>query len=740
MKVPVMESAGVRQAGLPDARQVGRGLDGFLDVGQQQALAATQNALGAVQHAALSMHLQALEDTNRLRVQDAENQLIQHDQDAAFGDNGWRRQTGAAVFTQQNSKPLTDNVLDSRQAKIDEIIKGLGNDYQRTLFKQRADQSGLSLRGHLMNHENEQGRVYKRGVLVQGLDTAERQMSLFYNDGAQVQAALDNIQQFSVDLGELEHGSQEIGQVAAKQRASSAINSAIQAALQQQDHASATRLLQQFSGHMEASDMLKAAKLITEEQDNTTAMQISKTVIGELYPRMVTPEGDRAINILAMAESGNRQFSETGQPITSPKGAIGKMQVMESTGPEAAKLAGLPWNPALFRRAKTGNAQQDQETEQYNQALGTAYFKKQLQDFNGDLALAYAAYNAGPGATRKALKQAGAQWLSALPEETQAYVSQNLKAYASGAGQYAKPTLRDAQQTALSQLGPASAELQQKTLRLVEQRYQDELKAQKEREDDATAQAMQYIYTNKVAFEALPAELSAQVPIDKKMAVTEFAKKVTTGEDLHDPAAWADVVSMTPQALSQMTPQQFVAAFRDKLDDSHLDKGLAMIKEASTRGDTNAHLEVISTQKRLQSAAIKAGILQEDGKAKNNDALLQYRQFETLVDERVREFESTLGQQRKATTEELQQVIDGVLVDQVFDSGGLFGFETQKPVALLDEQSIDRAFVKVGREEIKLSAIPADQRSLIISKLEQRGRQATEQAIAELWVAAGKPR
>ncbi|SLK03721.1 transglycosylase SLT domain-containing protein [Novosphingobium mathurense] len=114
------------------------------------------------------------------------------------------------------------------------------------------------------------------------------------------------------------------------------------------------------------------------------------------------------------AESNGQQFAPDGQPLTSPAGAIGIAQVMPGTAPEAAQLAGLPFDENRYRT-----------DPQYNAALGKAYFEKQLSDF-GDPAKAVAAYNAGPGAVQKAVSQGGENWLQRLPAETQNYVGKVL--------------------------------------------------------------------------------------------------------------------------------------------------------------------------------------------------------------------------------------------------------------------------------------------------------------------------
>lgn len=114
---------------------------------------------------------------------------------------------------------------------------------------------------------------------------------------------------------------------------------------------------------------------------------------------------------LTQQESGGRQTDASGNPITSSKGAVGIAQVMPGTAPEAAALAGLPWDANRYRT-----------DQNYNLALGQAYLAKQLQTFGGDPQKALAAYNAGPGAVRQAIAQGGNNWLSLLPQETQAYV------------------------------------------------------------------------------------------------------------------------------------------------------------------------------------------------------------------------------------------------------------------------------------------------------------------------------
>jgi hypothetical protein len=109
---------------------------------------------------------------------------------------------------------------------------------------------------------------------------------------------------------------------------------------------------------------------------------------------------------------------KNGRFLTSPKGAIGPGQVMPGTAPEAARLAGVPFDDYKYRNDAN-----------YNNLLGQAYYAEQLKTF-GDPVKAAAAYNAGPGRVTRALRRAersGADWTTYLPEETQKYV-QSFKA------------------------------------------------------------------------------------------------------------------------------------------------------------------------------------------------------------------------------------------------------------------------------------------------------------------------
>lgn len=124
-------------------------------------------------------------------------------------------------------------------------------------------------------------------------------------------------------------------------------------------------------------------------------------------------------------ESGGKQFDKDGRPLTSPAGAIGIAQVMPSTAPEAAKLAGLEFDDNRYRT-----------DPEYNKALGRSYFRAQYDRYQNP-EMAMAAYNAGPGNVDRALSMAknqGGDWRSYLPSETQGYIGSSAKKATDQAG------------------------------------------------------------------------------------------------------------------------------------------------------------------------------------------------------------------------------------------------------------------------------------------------------------------
>lgn len=143
----------------------------------------------------------------------------------------------------------------------------------------------------------------------------------------------------------------------------------------------------------------------------SAAVSIASLIVTVAQAQGVNPQLALAV---AQQESGLNQ-NKVGQA-----GEIGVFQLLPSTAQE------LGVNPYDLAGNITG---------------GIAYLRKQLDKFGGNVAMALAAYNAGPGRVAQAVAS-GADWFSQIPASTQRYVSSIAGAQAVTAGP-AAPSAQD---------------------------------------------------------------------------------------------------------------------------------------------------------------------------------------------------------------------------------------------------------------------------------------------------------
>jgi len=127
-----------------------------------------------------------------------------------------------------------------------------------------------------------------------------------------------------------------------------------------------------------------------------------------------------AANNWSLAHGISRQESSFDPYAISHAGARGMMQLMTGTAREQAGKMGLAYDS--YRLISDPN---------YNVTLGSAYFQRMLNIWDGSVPLAVASYNAGSGNVGKWVRQYGdprsrvdmLKWIEAIPYvETRAYV------------------------------------------------------------------------------------------------------------------------------------------------------------------------------------------------------------------------------------------------------------------------------------------------------------------------------
>jgi hypothetical protein len=108
---------------------------------------------------------------------------------------------------------------------------------------------------------------------------------------------------------------------------------------------------------------------------------------------------------------GSEGGGTLADPLTSPKGAKGPMQVLDGTNLDPG-----------FGVAPAADSSQEERAR-----VGRDYLGAMVQRY-GNPAQAWAAYNAGPATVDEAIQNNGGRWLQALPAETRRYVAKNMSA------------------------------------------------------------------------------------------------------------------------------------------------------------------------------------------------------------------------------------------------------------------------------------------------------------------------
>lgn len=264
--------------------------------------------------------------------------------------------------------------------QVEQIAAGLPDEQARTAFLQQAQQERMQFSAQAGRHEVGQVRQYEAGMQ----DATLKNLSMQFRNPAMANQAGLKAYQSIIAYGEAHGQSQEEIEQSWVSWRENAANGAAEAWY--------TPMYQQMmgpNGKIEVTD---------------------------------TPSEAQLFSAMIWQESGGNQHGKDGAPLVSPKGAVGVAQVMEDTGPEAARLAGVPWD-----REKWLN------DPRYNARLGQAYFGAQMKKYDNNPVLAVAAYNAGPGAVDNWIKQIGdprtgevsnAQFAAAIPyDEARNYVA-----------------------------------------------------------------------------------------------------------------------------------------------------------------------------------------------------------------------------------------------------------------------------------------------------------------------------
>lgn len=263
--------------------------------------------------------------------------------------------------------------------------------------------------------------------------------------------------------------------------------------------------------------------------------------------------------------------------------------------------------------------------------------------------------------------------------------------------------------------------------------YDAERVALRERgQKDAADQAWQLVSQGKRVPPSVMAALDGRDAIAVHKVLTEGTPVKT------DVGKWLEFTNLPPATLATLSPQQLMRDYRPYFSDTDLRNADQMIQAAKglRGGKPNQEgLQLMTTADLLKRTATELKILPASGKPSETEQT-KYLAFTDRMQVKVNQWESTNG--KKASPEILRSLLDEEKLNVVRYDG--WGFDTDQPYVSMTSDQQAKAYVKVGDEEIKLSAVPMHRRAQIVEALQAKGQSVTEAEIARLWVKAGKPK
>jgi soluble lytic murein transglycosylase len=630
-----------------------------------------------------------------------------------FGDGEKPGYAASLGLDALNGRQPTEQAF---EAKRKELIAKAKNPRQQMLVEQTLGARYESAVGRIGQHASRQAAVYEeQSAKLREADLIDRAIIAYGNDeeyGKITAALFAETMERSAKWGVEAQGAE-------LRRVQTAIHNGV---IDQMSNTSAVDAMRYLDLHRDQMDVRTAEKwrdVLEPEATRERGEFIADAVLGlGLGAEPGRVDFDRLWGIQVGAESNNRQFGKNGKPLESViirdgkrvEGAIGAAQVMRGTGPEAAKLAGLPWDENRWKTDKD-----------YNLAIGKAYSQEMFRQFGNNPHVALAAYNAGPGKVREWIASigdprkgeiSGAEWVARLPyKDTRDYVVKIMRDYGATGPKYAP---RD------EDMGAALARLDQMDLTPDERKAAEasitaraarNSQLLKEAEAKATERALTYVDQGKRP----PPALLAALPRESRARVERELDALAKGEEVKsDPVEVAQlrVLAVTdPEKLAALD----LATLRGKMAPDDIKQVAGWQAAALKQGGTSVSQKdmVDAAKPVLNSMDIITGDSQKAQRPKNAEKLDAFmRRMEGLVENHTR----TTG--KAPTSKELREFADYLGREVVVETG--FFSDTKK-----------------RNYELNVATVPAADRQEIVEALRQQGiMRPTDAQITAVYLGA----
>lgn len=660
--VPTPDGLRVGAEVAPPARFSMPGGPGPAEIGAAQTGQVAQG-LSAAGKAAQAIATAMQDQIDQVRVTDALNQARQVAQDLAYNpQSGYLNLKGSAALDRPDGASLPDEYGAKLGEQVSKLAQGMATDRQRQLFTQRAAELQTTFGGQVQAHMLGEFRAHALSVQDGAIALANDEAGRSWQDPAAIKLALDQARAAVHEKGRVAGWSATQIDAATLDTTGKVHAKVILTALENGQSGYATSYLERYRGEMGADDILRVQGHVNKAHWQSMAESAVVGAVTEAAPRMAPGAWDRMVHITEQSESDGREVDAQGRTITSPKGAQGVMQVMPGTNRDP----GFGVKPA----------QDDSPAERAR--VGRDYLQAMLQRY-GDPALAWAAYNAGPGRVDQELRDAAKRgepgaWLSNMPKETQAYVAKNMAALASGTGP-ARPSELDFVNAAVARL-PAGSPVEAVTLtrQRAQQQWSLMNKAIADRADAALADAQRWLAGNPGAtVDQVPAatlDVLRQYAPGKLDDLNKFARAMvvepTTDMRLYNRLS-------APGALPGLSDAEF-ESLRSRLSPADF-KHFAQVRANSKTAAGDANSEAINTAVNEQLRALKIDPTPKDA----SDEAARVGAVRKFVTDEVLRAQALTG--KKMTDAEVRQAV-GMLFAQQGTLKGWFGNSTQPVLAM----------------------------------------------------------
>lgn len=649
------------------------------------------------------------ENADTASIMNADRKLTEWQQNTMFNPEGgvYTRKGGAALdITNQTLAQFED-----AQAKIAETLT---SEQQKARYAQIVAGRRNSLSNELNRYEFTQREQHYDDTAEGQRKSAIQGAALYANDPQQLayyQAKMNIVEGSEAQRKGLPAELAEQKRLEANTR----LNAAVIEQLAARDPMKAREYFTSNAINMTADAQIKAAEMLKPLIDRQVGVSVGSKAV-----EAVSSADNRLFSSILQAESGGKQFDRSGQPMTSSRGAIGAAQIMPSTGPEAAKLAGVEWDENRFRN-----------DPEYNRQLGQAYFQKLTNDFKSP-ALAVAAYNAGPGmvndwinGTNATGKNADklklgdprtgeisqAEFLDRIPfKETREYTQKVL----GKAVQAQEPSFGEVAQAIDSR---DDLTVDQKSIALQAAKQRIDWQAEQRKQQDAqNLESAWDVVLQGNSWDSIPAATWAALPAAGRKQIMEYKPGRPTDQEVYYRAR--DLI-VGGEELNLL-------GMRGKLSDTDFQELTKLQQDRREKGAEST--ASIGSNDTIFKEALRVAGIDASAKAGKSDAkaVAAARRY---VDTQIRALEQDQG--KKATPDQVQKVVDRAFIQGDVPGSGFLGmFSTQKRA--FERQDGDQVIVR------DIKQIPPDEHQQIVEAMKRHGQKPNDADILRLFNEANQ--